>query len=221
MGRSLDQGEKVLILFTDSHLRHGLVNNRFETLTQSSGSLLLEARCRPVFISIQKFARMGNAHLLYRIPKDVFCFRGGLLSRMIHAKVKGFHLTAISCHPDINRLEIVLTMGSPSPRPLPQLWGRGRGEGASGCQYKYETIIKFLRFLNRAGKRNLDLGVVVIQSMTNTFAGSRFSVPRMPTSNNVSLRIHAINQDRVCVGTAMRGRLGAEIAFCTRMVSGS
>jgi integrase len=30
---------------------------------------------------------------------------------------------------DINRLAIVLTVGSPSPRPLPQLWGRGEGRG--------------------------------------------------------------------------------------------
>jgi hypothetical protein len=31
--------------------------------------------------------------------------------------------------PLIDCLEIVLTMGSPSPRPLPQLGGEGKGEG--------------------------------------------------------------------------------------------
>jgi hypothetical protein len=43
----------------------------------------------------------------------------------------------------INRLEIVLTMGSPSTPPSPPIvGGEGKGEGASGCQNKYETINK-------------------------------------------------------------------------------
>jgi hypothetical protein len=40
----------------------------------------------------------------------------------------------------INRLEIVLTVGSPHPALSPNYGGEGKGEGASGRQYKYETI---------------------------------------------------------------------------------
>jgi hypothetical protein len=40
----------------------------------------------------------------------------------------------------INRLEIVLTVRSPSPNPLPQTWGRGLGEGGYACPDKYETL---------------------------------------------------------------------------------
>jgi len=43
---------------------------------------------------------------------------------------------------NINRLKIVLTVGSPHPALSPRFGGEGWGEGAYACPYKYETLNK-------------------------------------------------------------------------------
>ena len=42
----------------------------------------------------------------------------------------------------INRLKIVLTVGSPHPALSPRFGGEGWGEGAYACPDKYETLNK-------------------------------------------------------------------------------
>jgi hypothetical protein len=51
---------------------------------------------------------------------------------------------ALIGYENINCLEIVWTVGSPSPRPLPQRGGEGKGEGASTRRYNYATLNNYL-----------------------------------------------------------------------------